>query len=124
MQRFILAAAFLAVAPLAHAQSLGELGAAMAVHDAAAGAGMGSTAALGRVKQSIAKSVSANGNAWQQASKSEGRSSGAGWATCGGSSGGSVRGARSSNGWVTASAGRGSAASGWARRDSASQRRR
>jgi hypothetical protein len=61
MQRLLAVAAILALAPLAHAQTLGEVSAAMGVHDAAAGAGMtsGKTALHARDK---IKSLSSSGS--------------------------------------------------------------
>jgi len=120
MHRLLVVATLLALAPLAHAQSLVELGAAMGVHDAAAGAGMGSASIAHSVRDSVTGHLSATGNGWQPASRSEAHSSGNGWAT---SAGSSVRGVRTSTGWVTASAAGRSSGGGWVRRDSPARRR-
>ena len=122
MHRLIAVAAVLVLAPFAHAQSLVELGAAMGVHDAAAGAGMGSASTtLRSVRESLARSTAAGSNGWQPASHSEAHNSSNGWAT---SVGSSVRGVRTSTGWATASAAGSRSGGGWVRRDSSPQRRR
>jgi hypothetical protein len=121
MHRLVAVVALLALAPLAHAQSLGELGAAMGVHDAAAGAGMSSATTAHRARETITRSLSATGKGWQASSRSEAHSSGNGWASSAASSG---RGVRTSAGWATASAAGSRSGGGWVRRDSQSQRRR
>ena len=136
MHRLLAVAAVLALCPLAaHAQSLGELGAAMAVHDAAAGASMssGSTARYvgDKIKSGLSSastgaksglssgSMGASGKGWQTSSRSERHSASSAWASAGSSAGSARSGARTGSGWATASAG-----GGWVRRDSPSQRTR
>lgn len=119
--RLLAVAAVFALAPLAHAQSLGELSAAMGVHNAAAGAGMSSASIAHRARDTVTSHLSTTGNGWQPASRSGAHSSGNGWAT---SAGSSVRGVRTSAGWATASAAGRSSGGGWVKRDSPSQRRR
>jgi len=116
MQRLITLAAVLALAPLADAQSLGEVSAAMGVHDAAAGAGMSSAKTASHVRDKIKSHLSTGSKAWQPASRSERHSADSGWSS---SAGSARRGARTSAGWATAHAG-----GGWARRDSPAARRR
>jgi hypothetical protein len=121
MHRLIAVTVMLALAPVAHAQSLGEVSAAMAVHDGIAGAnlGGGSTArhARDKVKSGLASaSKSSSGKGWQAGSRSERHSASSAWA---GSVGPTRRGVRTTSGWATAHAG-----GGWAKRDSRSQRTR
>jgi hypothetical protein len=118
MHRLLAVAAVLALAHLAHAQTLGEVSAAMGVHDAAAGAGMssGKTALNVRDKiRSTLSSPSSGGKGWQAGARSERHSANSAWAS---SVGPARRGVRTSSGWATAHAG-----GGWARRDSRSPQR-
>jgi len=113
MHRLLALTAVLALAPVAHAQSLGEVSAAMGVHNAAAGANLssGSTArhARDKIKSTLASGKASSGKGWQAGSRSERHSAGSGWA---GSVGSARSGVRTGSGWATAHAG-----GGWARPD-------